>query len=130
MKVRHVPCVWRRQVRETSERLDRFHVVQPFAWLVRLPPETRWINPADIDVSLKWEEGGLVPFRQIYFSAGFMTGCRGLHQMVYHVINDENDHELGHVGIAWAAQVRAACPRAVLTIVESACRSWQSLAAI
>jgi len=91
-------------VRETSERLDRFHVVQPFAWLVRLPPETRWINPADIDVSLKWEEGGLVPFRQIYFSAGFMTGCRGLHQMVYHVINDENDHELGHVGIAWAAQ--------------------------
>jgi len=91
-------------VRETARKLEKHVVVQPFAWLVRLPPETLWMNPADIDASMRWEEGGLVPFRQLYFSAGFMVGSRGLHHMVYHLINDANDHELGHCGIAWAAQ--------------------------
>jgi hypothetical protein len=63
-------------VKETSKKLEKHVIVQPFAWLVRLPPDTLWMNPADVDVSMKWEEGGLVPFRQIYFSAGFMIGTR------------------------------------------------------
>jgi hypothetical protein len=46
-------------------QLESHRVVQPFAWLIRMPPDLYWLNPADIDVSVKWEEGGLVPFRQV-----------------------------------------------------------------
>jgi hypothetical protein len=52
-------------VAETSARLDTFKVVQPFAWLIRMPPDLFWLNPADIDVATNWEAGGLVPFRQV-----------------------------------------------------------------
>jgi hypothetical protein len=41
---------------------------------------------------------------QMFFSSAFMLGTRGLHHMQYHLIHDENDHEIGHCGIAWAAQ--------------------------
>ena len=43
-------------------------------------------------------------FRQMYVSAAFMLASRGLHHMEYHLIHDGNDHEIGHCGIAWAAQ--------------------------
>jgi len=74
-------CGW--QVKETSEALNKFRVVQPFAWLVRMPPATSWINPADIDVSIKWEQGGMVPFRQIFVSSGYRVPSNPLLTRIY-----------------------------------------------
>lgn len=40
----------------------------------------------------------------MFVSAAFMLATRGLHRMEYHLLHDANDHEIGHCGIAWAAQ--------------------------
>ena len=38
-------------VNETSLLLEEYLIVQPFAYLVRLPPGADWIDPADINVT-------------------------------------------------------------------------------
>ena len=38
-----------RWVSETSELLNTHQVVQPFAFLVRMPPALRWLNPSRWD---------------------------------------------------------------------------------
>ena len=96
-----------RWVADTSALLDHQLVVQPFAFLVRLPPAVDWIDPAAINVTTATAPGrppgDVVAVTQLYRGAGYVRVTQGRNAQKHYLLGNEEEN-IGHSGIAWCAR--------------------------
>lgn len=92
-------------VTETSKLLEELVVVQPYAFLVRLPPGSDWIDPAAINVTTTATNRAedVVAVNQLYRGAGFVRVTHGRNAQKRYLLEREEEY-IGHTGIAWCAR--------------------------